>query len=150
MGIFQILFEWIYKQKNIPVIGKGDNLYQFVHASDLAEACIAAGNINGTHLYNIGAKEFCSMRETLESVIEHAKSNSRIVGVNKKLSKIGMNITSALGLSPLGPYHSLMYGENMYFDISKAEKMLDYSPKFSNAQMFKDHMTGILRTGIIF
>ena len=59
-------------------------------------------------------------------------------GVNKKLSKIGMNITSALSLSPLGPYHSLMYGESMYFDISKAEKMLDYSPKFSNAQMFKE------------
>ena len=35
---FQILFEWIKKGKNIPVLGKGDNIYQFIHADDLAEA----------------------------------------------------------------------------------------------------------------
>ena len=44
--------------KNIPVIGKGNNLYQFVHASDLADACITASNIDGSHTYNIGAKNF--------------------------------------------------------------------------------------------
>tara|TARA_B100001093_G_C26828225_1_gene1014978 strand:- start:649 stop:1695 length:1047 start_codon:yes stop_codon:yes gene_type:complete len=138
LGIFQILFEWIYQGKNIPVLGRGDNIYQFVHALDLASACISAGNIQGNCTYNIGAKDFYSMKETLNSVIRHANSKSRIVGVNKRLAKIGMNITSALGLSPLGPYHSLMYGESMYFDISDAEKDLNYKPYFSNAKMFKD------------
>ena len=37
MGIFQILFEWINKGVNIPVLNDGANNYQFVHASDLAE-----------------------------------------------------------------------------------------------------------------
>jgi nucleoside-diphosphate-sugar epimerase len=27
LGIFQILFEWIYQGDNIPILGKGDNLY---------------------------------------------------------------------------------------------------------------------------
>src|SRR5260370_39026221 len=47
-----------------------------------------------------------------------------------------MNISSALGLSPLGPYHSLMYGRSMYFDISKAKRELGWAPKYSNDDMF--------------
>src|SRR5215475_14611127 len=31
LGIFQILFEWIYQGKNIPVLNDGKNTYQFVH-----------------------------------------------------------------------------------------------------------------------
>jgi nucleoside-diphosphate-sugar epimerase len=42
LGIFQILFEWIYQGKNIPVLDSGKNIYQFIHADDLAEACILA------------------------------------------------------------------------------------------------------------
>tara|TARA_B100001057_G_scaffold495083_1_gene593254 strand:- start:421 stop:1467 length:1047 start_codon:yes stop_codon:yes gene_type:complete len=138
LGIFQILFEWIFRGMNIPVLGNGDNIYQFVHALDLASACIAAGDIQKNCIYNIGSKEFCSMRETLEGVIKHANSKSKIVGINKKLAKFAMNITSSLGLSPLAPYHSLMYGESMYFDISNAEKDLSYSPYYSNNEMFKE------------
>ena len=138
LGIFQILFEWIFQGKNIPVLGNGENIYQFVHAFDLASACIAVGDMQASCTYNIGAKQFCSMRETLDGVIKHANSKSKIVRVNKKLAKIAMNITSSLGLSPLGPYHSLMYGESMYFDISTAEKDFGFSPYYSNAEMFKE------------
>ncbi|MCH1612703.1 MAG: NAD(P)-dependent oxidoreductase, partial [Flavobacteriales bacterium] len=35
LGIFQILFEWIYQNQNIPVLNGGENIYQFVHAKDL-------------------------------------------------------------------------------------------------------------------
>ena len=151
LGIFQILFEWIFQGKNIPVLGKGENIYQFVHALDLADACIAVGDMQVSCTYNIGAKQFCSMRETLDGVIKHANSKSKIVRVNKKLAKIAMNITSSLGLSPLGPYHSLMYGESMYFDISTAEKDFGFSPYYSNAEMFKESYDWYLnnRDGII-
>ena len=50
----------------------------------------------------------------------------------------GMNIFSKLGLSPLGSYHALMYGKSMYFDISKAQKVLDWEPEHSNFEMFRD------------
>ena len=49
-----------------------------------------------------------------------------------------MKISSALGLSPLGAYHALMYGRSMYFDISKAKNHLKWKPKYSNDAMFKD------------
>jgi len=45
-----------------------------------------------------------------------------------------MNLTSRLGLSPLGPYHALMYGREMFFDISKTVETLGYTPRFSNNQ----------------
>ena len=41
---FQILFDWVSQGKNIPVFSGGNNIYQFVHADDLAEACILAGD----------------------------------------------------------------------------------------------------------
>lgn len=138
LGIFQILFEWVYQGKNLPVLGSGDNIYQFVHARDLAAACIAAGEKGGCNTYNIGARVYGSMRDTLEALIAHAKTTSRVVGINKKLAQVGMGITSALGLSPLGPYHSLMYGESMYFDIGKAERELGFSPTYSNIELFTE------------
>lgn len=138
LGIFQILFEWIYQGKNIPVLGSGDNIYQFVHAEDLADACISAARSNGLNIYNIGASEFGSMRATLEALVKHADSKSRVVGVNKSIAKAGMNFTSAIGLSPLGPYHSLMYGESMYFDISMAKESLGFQPKYSNIRLFSE------------
>jgi hypothetical protein len=49
---------------------------------------------------------------------------------------LGMKITSAIGLSPLGAYHALMYGRSMYFDIGKAQRELGWQPKWSNADMF--------------
>ena len=47
-----------------------------------------------------------------------------------------MKLTSALGLSPLGPYHALMYGRSLYFDLTKARTELDWRPRYSNNEMF--------------
>lgn len=136
LGIFQILFEWIHEGANVPVFGKGDNIYQFVHADDLAEACILAGEKKGSETYNCGAEQFGSMRQVLEALCKHANTGSKVTGVPMMPAVIGMKLTSALGLSPLGAYHSLMYGNSMYFDITKAKQDLGWTPKFSNEEMF--------------
>ncbi len=136
LGIFQILFEWIYQNKNVPVLGSGSNLYQFIHSDDLASACYSASLVNSPGIYNVGAENFCSMREMLESLIKHSNSSSRVVGIPKRFTSLMMNFFSFLRLSPLGPYHSLMYGESMYFDISKAKKELGFNSEYSNVEMF--------------
>ena len=76
------------------------------------------------------------MRESLEALCKHAKTGSRIYSLPMKPIQMLMNITSVLGLSPLGPYHSLMYGRSMYFDISKAQNELGFYPAYSNIDMF--------------
>ena len=40
-----------------------------------------------------------------------------------------------LNTTPLGPYHHLMYGRSLWFDISKAKKDLGFSPKYSSDEM---------------
>lgn len=136
LGIFQILFEWIFQGRNIPVLGAGDNVYQFIHADDLATACIAAGKTEKEGIFNIGTDRFGTMREVLENLIKHAGTTSQIRSVPAKLAEIGMNCTSALGLSPLGAYHSLMYGRSMYFDPKEAKEALCFQPRYSNDEMF--------------
>ncbi|TVZ38683.1 nucleoside-diphosphate-sugar epimerase [Alteromonadaceae bacterium 2753L.S.0a.02] len=138
LGIFQILFEWIYEGANVPVFGKGDNIYQFVHADDLADACILAGERLGSETYNCGAEKFGTMREVLEALCRHANTGSKVSSVPMTPTVIGMKLTSAIGLSPLGAYHSLMYGNSMYFDITKAKQQLGWQPRYSNEQMFID------------
>ena len=136
LGIMQILFEWIRQGKNVPVFDGGGNVYQFVHADDLAAACLAAAKRPGPETYNIGAAEFGTMRETLEGLIAHAGTPSRVVSVPSKPAEAMMRVTSRLGWSPLGAYHALMYGKSMYFDLAKARRELGYAPRFGNVEMF--------------
>ena len=136
LGIFQILFEWIRTGYNVPVLGRGDNIYQFVHADDLADACILAAARPGAATYNCGTDRFGTMREVLEHLCAHAKTGSKVRSVPMAPATMLMNLTSALGLSPLGPYHALMYGRSLYFDITKAKTELGWKPRFSNDDMF--------------
>jgi len=135
LGIFQILFDWIESGKRIPVLGRGDNIYQFVHAADLADACRRAAARPGAATYNIGAAKFGTMRQTLEALCAHAATGSTVYSLPMGLATAAMRVTSALRLSPLGPYHSLMYGRSLYFDIGRPMRELDWSPRWSNEEM---------------
>jgi nucleoside-diphosphate-sugar epimerase len=135
LGIFQILFDWVSEGRNIPVLGRGDNVYQFVHADDLADACIKAAARPGFAVYNIGAEKFGTMRETLEALCAHAATGSRVYSLPAGLAVAGMKLTGLLGLTPLGPYHWLMYGRSLYFDIRKPKAELGWQPRWSNAEM---------------
>ncbi|HMJ10015.1 MAG TPA: NAD-dependent epimerase/dehydratase family protein [Polyangiaceae bacterium] len=135
LGIFQILFEWVRRGKNVYVMGRGDNQYQFVHADDLCDACIRAGERPGPATFNIGTDRFGTMRQLLEALVRHAGTGSKVRSLPMGLTIKAMEITSQLGLSPLGGYHSLMYGREMYFDLKPAQDALGYKPKFSNEEM---------------
>ena len=135
LGIFHLLFEWVSDGANVPVLGRGDNRYQFVHADDLAEACALAGERRGAAAYNIGTDRYGSMRELLETLVRHAGTGSRVRSVPMAPAVAAMRLTGALGLSPLGPYHALMYGRSMYFDTAKARAQLGWTPRYSNDDM---------------
>lgn len=137
LGIFQILFEWIFQGVNVPVLDDGKNTYQFVHADDLADACLLIAKRPNNNDYNIGASDYGTMRELLENLCVYAESKSRVKSIPLNIATMGMNVTSSLGLSPLGAYHSLMYGKSMFFDITKAQTELDWQPKYSSKQMFE-------------
>ncbi len=136
LGIFQILFEWIRTGYNVPVFGNGDNIYQFVHADDLVEVCLAATARPGATSYNCGTDSYGTMRAVLEHLCAHAKTGSKVRRVPRGPTEVLMKIAGAAGLSPLGPYHALMYGRSLYFDITKARAELNWQPRYSNEEMF--------------
>ncbi|MCL2823271.1 MAG: NAD-dependent epimerase/dehydratase family protein [Polyangiaceae bacterium] len=135
LGIFQILFELVRRGKPIYVLGGGNNTYQFVHADDLAKACIVASESPGPDLFHVGAERFGTMRAMLESLVRHAGTGSPIRSLPMKPATLAMSVTSALGISPLGPYHALMYGRDMYFDVGKLRDRLGVIPRHSNDEM---------------
>jgi nucleoside-diphosphate-sugar epimerase len=135
LGIFQILFEWIRTGSNVPVLGDGSNVYQFVHADDLADACILAADRPGSTLYNCGTDRFGTMRSSLEALCASAGTGSRVRGVPMAPAVLLMNATAWFGLSPLGPYHAMMFGRSFYFDVEKAKRELGWRPKYSNEEM---------------
>jgi nucleoside-diphosphate-sugar epimerase len=136
LGIFQILFEWIFQGKNIPVFDGGKNIYQFVHGDDFAQLCIQASAARGADVFNCGADRFETMRELLEHLCRHAGSGSRVKSVPMRPIMAVMKVASALSLSPLVDYHALMYGRSIYFDVAKAREKLGWSPRYSNKEMF--------------
>ncbi len=135
LGIFGILFEWIRNGQNVPVLGKGDNRFQFVHVEDLARACMLAGDQASPAVFNCGTDRFGTMRELLEAVCRHAGTGSRIAQLPRGITLSIMRVTSRLGLSPLAEYHAMMYGQSMWFDISAAQSKLQWQPKYSNEEM---------------
>ena len=95
-----------------------------------------ASKAQGGHAYNCGASRFGTMREVLENLCRRAGTGSQVKSLAAWLVVPTMEVCSMLGLSPLGAYHSLMYGRSMYFDITKAQTELQWMPKYSNDDMF--------------
>jgi nucleoside-diphosphate-sugar epimerase len=140
LGIMAVLFEFVAAGAPVYVLGRGDNRYQFVHANDLADACLRAADQEGrdegrASIYNIGATEFGTMRETLEALAEKAGTGARVRSLPKAPTRLAMEMMGRTRLAPFAPYHWLLYGESLWFDTTKAQDELGWQPKHSNAAM---------------
>ena len=133
LGIMAILFEFVADGAPVFVLGSGDNKYQFVHADDLADACLRAARRPGAETYNIGCRDFGTMRETLQALVDHANTGSHVVSLPAKPAQVAMQALGQSSLVPFAPYHWLLFGESLWFDVSKAERELDWHPTHSNA-----------------
>ena len=136
LGIFGILFDWIADGADPLVLGDGSNRYQFVHAEDLADACILAGGSEQPAVFNIGTDQFGTMFETLDHLCTHAGTGARVRAVPAGLAGAAMQVTARLGLTPFAPYHWLMYSKSMWFDTAHAQQQLGWSPNWSTDDMF--------------
>ena len=135
LGIMAVLFELVAAGAPVFVMGSGDNRYQLVHADDLADAILRAGAHAGPATYNIGATDFGTMRQTLDSLCDHAATGSRVRSLPVAPARWGMHALSTVGLAPFAPYHWLLYSESLWFDTTKAQSELDWHPAHSNASM---------------
>ena len=135
LGIMAILFDFVADGAPVFVFDGGGNRYQFVHADDLADACLRAADRPGPATYNVGATEFGTMRETLQALVDHAGTGSRVRSIPSAPARLAMRALSTVGLAPFAPYHWLLYGESLWFDTTKAREELGWAPAHSNADM---------------
>jgi nucleoside-diphosphate-sugar epimerase len=135
LGIMAVLFELVAEGARVFTMGSGDNRYQLVHAEDLADAILRAGDREGPSTYNIGATDFGTMRETLQALVDHAATGSKVRPLPVAPARIAMKALSTAGMAPFAPYHWLLYSESLWFDTTKAQTELGWTPKHSNASM---------------
>jgi nucleoside-diphosphate-sugar epimerase len=133
LGIIAVLFEFVAEGAPVYVLGRGDNRYQFVHANDLADACLRAADREKPAVYNIGAGEFGTMRETLQALVDHAGTGSRVRSLPAGVARAAMRMLSKVGVAPFAPYHWLLYAESLWFDTTRARTELGWEPRHSNA-----------------
>lgn len=137
LGIFQILFQWIFENRKIYVIGDGNQKFQFVHAHDLMDAYMLAMDAGHPGAYNVGTDRFGTLRDALDHVIAHAHSTSRVTGLPAGLAINTLRVLDWMRLSPLAPWHYLTYHKPFHFDVQPLLQ-LGWKPRYSNNEMFRE------------
>ena len=135
LGVFALFYDWAYTGHGFPMIGSGLNRYQLMDVEDLCEAIWAAmtypKDVVNTE-FNIGAKDFTTMREDYQAVLDKAGYGKKIRGTPVKPIVFILRILEALKLSPLYPWVYETASTDSFVSIEKAEKLLDFKPKYSN------------------
>ena len=135
LGLLAILFEFIRENKTVWVVGSGGNRYQFIHAGDLAQACVQAVDFAGSGTFHVGSDNVPSLRECYEAVIAEAGSRSRVRSLPKAPALAAMRLAHRLKISPLGPYHYRMIAEDFVFDTTRIRKAMGWRPTVTNSEM---------------
>lgn len=135
LGVFAMLYEWAYEGKNFPVLGNGNNPYQYLAVEDLCDAIYACSTlpcetVNDT--FNVGAKIYGTPKSDFQAVLDHAGHNKHIVTIPEGPAILTLKALSAVGLSPLYPWIYETVGKESFVSIDKAVKTFGFNPKYSN------------------
>ena len=135
LGVFEILFDWIREGRRIYVLGSGENRYQLLAVEDLVDAIVRAGaaDVAGETL-NVGAMRFGTVRGDLQALIDHAGSSSRITPVPARPAEVILRGLELARVSPLAEWHYKTAHRDSFVDVSKAERLLGWAPRLSNAE----------------
>ncbi|MGA2417793.1 MAG: NAD-dependent epimerase/dehydratase family protein [Candidatus Staskawiczbacteria bacterium] len=135
LGVFSLFYEWANNGKNFPMIGSGNNRYQLLDVEDLCQAiylCITGEKNIVNDTFNIGAKEFTTMKEDYQAVLDEARFGKKIIGFPAGPVIFVLRILEFLHLSPLYKWVYETAGKDSFVSIEKAERVLGYKPQYSN------------------
>lgn len=135
LGVFAMFYEWAFEGHNFPIIGKGDNPYQFLDVEDLCDAiylCATLPPEQVNDIFNIGAAEFGTIREDYQAVLDAAGHGKRIIPLPKGPAIFALRILEALKMSPLYRWIYETAGEESFVSIERARQKLGWTPKYSN------------------
>jgi nucleoside-diphosphate-sugar epimerase len=137
LGVFALLYDWAKDGKNFPMIGSGNNRYQLLDVEDLCEAIYLCATLDRDRVndtFNIGAKEFTTMREDYQAVLDAAGFGKKIIPLPAAPVIWALRILEALHLSPLYKWVYETAATDSFVSIEKAERVLGFTPKYSNKE----------------
>lgn len=137
LGVFAMFYEWASEGRHFPILGRGDNRYQFLDVEDLCEAIwrcatLEPETVNDT--FNIGAKEFGTPRSDFQAVLDDAGFGKRIICLPEKPVILALRFLEILRLSPLYQWIYETVGKESFVSIEKAGRQLGFAPKYSNRE----------------
>jgi len=134
LGIFALLYDWAKDGKGFPIPGGGKNRYQLLDVEDLCEAIYLAATVDpakANDTFNIGAKEFTTIRQDYQAVLDRAGFGKQIVPLPAGPVILALRILEALKLSPVYKWAYGTITTDSFVSIEKAERVLGYRPKYS-------------------
>ncbi len=135
LGLLSILFEFIDEGRKVWVLDGGKNVYQWIAAPDLVEACLKALSHSQSDIFHIGSDGVRSFADVYQSVIEKTNTGARVASLPSFFLLPLMKLAFKLGLSPLGPYQYKMIASNFLFDTKKIKEKLNWKPTITNDEM---------------
>ena len=135
IGLLGILFDFIAEGRSLPVVGKGDKLYQFIDAEDYAVAIERALFHEKSDVFHLGSDHPVSLKESYRYVIDRAGSSSRIYHLPEFPTLEAMKFFHLIGWSPLGPYHYGMIASEFVFDTRHIKEELHWRPTRTNGEI---------------
>jgi nucleoside-diphosphate-sugar epimerase len=135
LGVFALFYDWAKDGKNFPMIGSGNNRYQLLDVEDLCAAiwlCLTLDKKIVNDTFNIGAREFTTMKEDYQAVLDRAGFGKRIIGFPAAPVIWALRLLEFFKLSPLYKWVYETASKDSFVSIDKAAKVLGFKPKFSN------------------
>ena len=135
LGVFALFYDWAKDGKNFPVLGSGDNRYQLLDVEDLCDAIYLTATLpcdRVNDVFNIGAKEFTTLKEDYQAVLDYAGFGKKIVSIPASPAIWTLRALEKVNLSPLYKWVYETVTEDSFVSIEKAERVLGYAPKYSN------------------
>ena len=135
LGVFAIFYDWAKDGRGFPMIGSGRNRYQLLDVDDLCDAiylCCTLDRARVNDVFNIGAKEFLTMREDYQAVLDRAGFGKKIRGFPAAPMIWTLRVLEMLKISPLYKWVYETASKDSFVSIEKAEKTLGFRPKYSN------------------
>ena len=137
LGVFALFYDWAKDGHGFPMLGSGNNRYQLLDVEDLCDAIYLTCTLDkevANDTFNIGAKEFTTMKEDYQVVLDSAGFGKKITGLPAAPAIMTLRVLEALKMSPLYKWVYETASTDSFVSIEKAEKLLGYKPKYSNKQ----------------
>ena len=147
LGVFALFYDWAKDGHHFPMIGSGNNRYQLLDVADLCDAiwlCLTLDKTVVNDVFNIGAKDFTTMKEDYQAVLDEAGFGKRIIGFPAKPVILALRVLEKMKLSPLYKWVYETACEDSFVSIEKAEQKLGYAPKYSNKEALVRNYTWYL------